>query len=139
MRRDDISDNTILLALFLLCGIYFTGFIIFADYVGIPLGDIDDENINIIDYCFAFISLLLAWWTLYFIFFKKIDSDWTIKQKTAWRYCIIGASALVLISIPIEYMNISVTLKRLLQIGIGIWIAFYFYLKFYAKFINNKK
>lgn len=136
VSRKDISDNTILLVLFLLYGLILGAFIMFSNYVGIPLGDIEnDDNMNIIGYCLGFISLLFAWRVLYLIFFRKTDGDWTSAGKARWRYCVVGALATTLFCTPIEYLNISEFLRKLLEIAISIGIAVYFYIKY----LNNYK
>lgn len=140
MLGKDISDKPITLILFLSFFIFFAGFIILSKYVGIPLGDKEnDGDMNFIGYCLGFISLLFAWRVLYLIFFRKTDGDWTKEEKSQWRYCVVGTLAMALISTPIEYLNIPELPKRLLEVVIGIGIAVYFYGKYYKEYKYKTK
>lgn len=112
----------------------------FSNYVGIPLDNkSNDDDINIIGYCLAFISLLLALRVLHLSYFKKIDGDWTDAGKARWRYCFVGAIAVAVICTPIEYLNISETLKGLLEVVISIGVAAYFYVKYYERYLQRHK
>ncbi|MFZ3137895.1 MAG: hypothetical protein WA126_10950 [Thermodesulfovibrionales bacterium] len=125
MLGKDISDKPITLILFLLFFIFFAGFIILFNYVGIPLGDKEnDGDMNFIAYCLGFISLLFAWRVLYLIFFRKTDGDWTKEGKAQWRYCVVGTLAMALISTPIEYLNIPELPKRLLEVVMVLGLQF---------------
>lgn len=126
------TDFMIGVVFLLVGGLTLFAFVKFLNYIGISPSN-DDDALNFLALCGGFISILLAVRVVDVIFFRKVDGEWTSAGKGCWRYCLIGAITVVLISIPVEYLNISKDLKYLLEMIIIIVVALYFYIKYYEK------
>ena len=139
MSEKLLPYKSIILGMMLLFGLFFVVLAKFSDHIGISLGDADNDEINIIGYCLAFVSVLFVVRIAHLVYFKRIDGDWTMAGKARWRYCLIGAVVVAFIGSVIQYLRIPELLGIILEILVAMGVAFYFFARYLDHFQNTTK
>lgn len=134
MEEKVLPYKRTILYVFLSSSLFFVPLIMISEYLGLYLGDPEDDRTNIFVLCLGFISLLLALRLLKPIYFKKRVGDWSEEGNACWRYCLTGTLVVALVSSLLDHLYIPELLTLLLEVAIVAGVAMYFYVRYQSKF-----